>query len=70
MHAYMLRGVRDVACAQVVEEEGLQENCAVVGAQLIAGFRRLAEKHAIIGDVRGAGLMLGVELVKDRQSKV
>ena len=41
-----------------------------VGGHIEQGLRALKEKHSIIGDVRGKGLMLGVELVKDRQTKV
>jgi 4-aminobutyrate aminotransferase-like enzyme len=55
---------------QVVEEDGLQANSASVGAYLTEQFNALKEKHSIIGDVRGAGLMLGVEFVKDRTTKV
>ncbi len=68
-------GGNPVVCAQgkavleVIEREGLQANSLTVGNHLQAGFRKLADKHAIIGDVRGKGLMIGVELVKDRESK-
>jgi alanine-glyoxylate transaminase/(R)-3-amino-2-methylpropionate-pyruvate transaminase len=68
-------GGNPVACAQgravlsVIEQEGLQENSLRIGAQLRAGFERLAQKHSLIGDIRGLGLMLGVELVKDRSTK-
>ena len=68
-------GGNPVVCAQgkavleVIEREGLQANSLAIGNYLQAGFRKLAEKHVIIGDVRGKGLMLGVELVKDRESK-
>ena len=48
----------------------LQANCAAVGGHLLSELRRLAAKHDVIGDVRGMGLMVGVELVKDRQTKV
>jgi alanine-glyoxylate transaminase/(R)-3-amino-2-methylpropionate-pyruvate transaminase len=58
------------AVLEVIEREGLQANSLRVGNYLLTGFRKLAEKHPIIGDVRGKGLMLGVELVKDRTSKV
>ena len=57
------------AVLRVIEKEGLQANSLKVGAHLTAGFLRLQEKHPIIGDVRGLGLMLGVELVKDRATK-
>jgi alanine-glyoxylate transaminase/(R)-3-amino-2-methylpropionate-pyruvate transaminase len=57
------------AVLEVIEREGLQANSLKVGAYLKAGFERLAAKHAVIGDVRGLGLMLGVELVKDRRTK-
>ncbi len=69
-------GGNPVVCAQgkavleVIDREGLQANSLHVGNHLQAGFRKLAEKHTIIGDVRGKGLMLGVELVKDRTTKV
>jgi alanine-glyoxylate transaminase/(R)-3-amino-2-methylpropionate-pyruvate transaminase len=68
-------GGNPVSCAQgravlrVIENEGLQANCLNIGAYLTAGFEKLAEKHSIIGQVRGKGLMLGVELVKDRSTK-
>ncbi len=57
------------AVLRVIEKEGLQQNSLEIGAYLTAGFKRLADKHSIIGEVRGKGLMLGVELVKDRTSK-
>ena len=68
-------GGNPVSCAQgravlrVIENEGLQANCLNIGAYLTAGFEKLAGKHSIIGQVRGKGLMLGVELVKDRNTK-
>ena len=68
-------GGNPVSCAQgravlrVIENEGLQANCLNLGAYLTAGFEKLAGKHSIIGEVRGKGLMLGVELVKDRTTK-
>lgn len=58
-----------LATIEVMEEEANPQHCAEVGTQLRAGLERLQEKYPLIGDVRGMGLMQGVELVKDRQSK-
>jgi alanine-glyoxylate transaminase/(R)-3-amino-2-methylpropionate-pyruvate transaminase len=57
------------AVLQVIDEDGIQANAARVGGKLKAGFEALARKHDVIGDVRGLGLMLGIELVKDRGTK-
>jgi 4-aminobutyrate aminotransferase len=57
-----------LATLDVVEQE-LLPNVAKMGERLLAGARRLAEKHAAIGDVRGRGLMVGVEFVKDRATR-
>jgi alanine-glyoxylate transaminase/(R)-3-amino-2-methylpropionate-pyruvate transaminase len=58
-----------LATLEVIDEDGIQENARVIGHRLKQGFLALQEKHAIIGDVRGMGLMLGIELVRDRQTK-
>ncbi len=68
-------GGNPVVCAQgkavleAIEREKLQENALKIGNHILAGLERLKEKHNLIGDVRGKGLLLGIELVKDRQSK-
>jgi 4-aminobutyrate aminotransferase len=67
-------GGNPVSCAaalvtiRLLREQYVQ-NAAAVGEHLMSGLRALQEKHQIIGDVRGRGLMIGVELVRDRKTK-
>jgi alanine-glyoxylate transaminase/(R)-3-amino-2-methylpropionate-pyruvate transaminase len=58
-----------LAVLDVIDEDGLQENARKVGARLLRGLRRLQDHHALVGEVRGLGLMLGVELVVDRKTR-
>jgi len=68
-------GGNPVACAaglavlDVLREEGLQENALRVGEYLASKLRGLQQEQALIGDVRGAGLFLGVDLVRNRESR-
>src|SRR5436190_12118790 len=68
-------GGNPVVCAQgaavldVIDREKLQANALKIGNQILAGLERLKVKHDLIGDVRGKGLLLGIELVKDRITK-
>ncbi|MEE9198215.1 MAG: aspartate aminotransferase family protein [Dehalococcoidia bacterium] len=68
-------GSHPVACAagvanlEIFERENLAENSAKMGAYLLSQLNSLADEHPVVGDVRGLGLLCGVELVKDRQTK-
>jgi 4-aminobutyrate aminotransferase / (S)-3-amino-2-methylpropionate transaminase / 5-aminovalerate transaminase len=68
-------GGNPIACAAalaniaVLQEERLIENAATRGAELLARCKALQEKHRLIGDVRGRGLMIGLELVRDQKTK-
>jgi alanine-glyoxylate transaminase/(R)-3-amino-2-methylpropionate-pyruvate transaminase len=58
-----------LAVLDAIDEDGLQENSRVIGARLKRALQRLAAEHELIGDVRGLGLMLGVELVRSRATR-
>lgn len=58
-----------LAVLDIIDEENLQANCKARGAQFRAGLARLQKSYPLIGDVRGMGLMIGVELVTDRASR-
>ena len=68
-------GGNPVSCAaaqatlDVIESEGLLENAVKIGNRLIKYFKNLAETSRLIGEVRGLGLMIGIELVKDKETK-
>lgn len=57
-----------LAVLDVLAEEQLQQNAALVGQRLLAGLEALREQHPIVGDARGLGFFLGLELVKSRES--
>jgi 4-aminobutyrate aminotransferase len=66
-------GGNPVACAAALAtirlvRDGLMQNAADVGAYLLGQLRELATHHRLIGDVRGLGLMIGIELVRNRQT--
>jgi 4-aminobutyrate aminotransferase-like enzyme len=58
-----------LAVLDVIRDEGLQEHARVVGERLLAGLREVAARREAIGDVRGMGLFVGIELVRDRATR-
>ncbi|MGY3136044.1 4-aminobutyrate aminotransferase-like enzyme [Bradyrhizobium sp. USDA 4501] len=58
-----------LAVLDVIEDEGLMQNAREVSRHLMDGLREIGNRHMTIGDVRGAGLFIGLELVRDRDSK-
>ncbi len=58
-----------LATLEVIEREGLVENAARVGAHALGRLQELKRRHSLIGDVRGRGLLLGIELVTNRARK-
>jgi len=75
MEFFSTFGGNPVSCAigmavmDCIEQDGLMERAAELGERFMTGLKELQAKHDIIGDVRGRGLFLGFELVKDRETK-
>jgi 4-aminobutyrate aminotransferase-like enzyme len=74
MEYFTTFGGNPVSCAvglevlNVVLDENLQEHALRVGERMLAGLRPFMDSYPLVGDVRGSGLFLGVELVRDRDS--
>ena len=75
MEFFSTFGGNPVSCAiglavlDVIDEEDLQSRAALVGSHLLAGLAGLTERHAAVGDARGIGLFVGIELVADRDGR-
>jgi 4-aminobutyrate aminotransferase-like enzyme len=73
MEFFSTFGGNNVSCAiglavlEVVQEENLQQHALRVGQRLLQGLRTLRQRHSLVADVRGSGLFLGVELVRDHE---
>ena len=57
-----------LAVLDVIEQEGLQQHALSVGDYLLNHLRPLVNQHPLIGDVRGSGLFMGIELVRDKET--
>ena len=74
MEFFSTFGGNNVSCAiglkvlEIVQEENLQAHALEIGERLLKGLRDLQQRHAIIGDVRGSGFFIGVELVRDSRT--
>jgi 4-aminobutyrate aminotransferase-like enzyme len=74
MEFFSTFGGNTVSCAiglavlDVLRDEGLQAHALRVGERMLRGLRPLMDRHEVVGDVRGSGLFLGVELVRDRET--
>ncbi|MCD4675466.1 MAG: aminotransferase class III-fold pyridoxal phosphate-dependent enzyme, partial [Desulfobacula sp.] len=74
MEFFATFGGNPVSCAigmavlDVIEKENLQEHAKQIGARMLEGLKKLKGRHDIVGDVRGIGLFIGIELVKDRDT--
>jgi 4-aminobutyrate aminotransferase-like enzyme len=64
-----MAGAAVLAATTVIEEDGLVENSAKVGEYILSRFKEMQERYEFIGHVQGRGLLVGVELVKDRKTK-
>jgi len=68
-------GGNPVSCAigmavlDVMEKENLMDNAREIGIHLISGFKKISQKYGVIGDIRGSGLSLGIDIVEDIKSK-
>ncbi|HTT69838.1 MAG TPA: aspartate aminotransferase family protein [Anaeromyxobacteraceae bacterium] len=58
-----------LASVRTIREEGLWQNAQAVGSAMLEELRRMQERYPFVGDVRGAGLLIGIEIVKDRATK-
>ena len=64
-----ISAVAALSTMEIMQKEAGPEHCDKMGRLLMSGLKKLQERYHFIGDVRGKGLMIGIELVKDKESK-